>query len=120
VVASAFADFGFDVDIGPLFQTPREAAEEAVGSGAHVVGASSLAAGHLTLAPELIAELKRLGREDVMVVVGGVIPPEDVQTLLDMGVAAVFPPGTVIADAAVEVLEKLNERLGYAQVRQAG
>jgi methylmalonyl-CoA mutase len=115
VVASAFGDFGFDVDIGVLFQTPAEAAEEAVEKGVHVVGASSLAAGHLTLAPELIAELKRLGREDIMVVVGGVIPPGDVQTLLDMGVAAVFPPGTVIAEAAVEVLEKLNQRLGYAQ-----
>jgi len=120
VVASAFTDFGFDVDIGVLFQTPAEAAAEAVENNVHVVGASSLAAGHLTLAPELIAELKRLGREDIMVVVGGVIPPEDVQTLLDMGVAAVFPPGTVIAEAAVEVLEKLNQRLGYAQVRMAG
>jgi len=119
VVASAFADFGFEVDIGPLFQTPSEAAREAVDAGAQVVGASSLAAGHLTLVPELIDELKKLGRSDVMVVVGGVIPPEDVQPLLDMGVAAVFLPGTVTAEAAIEVLEKLNARLGYAQTRAA-
>jgi methylmalonyl-CoA mutase len=119
VVASAFADFGFDVDIGPLFQTPAEAVKEAVDTDAQVLGASSLAAGHLTLVPELFAELERAGREDIMVVVGGVIPPEDVQPLLDMGVAAVFLPGTVTAEAAIEVLEKLNARLGYAQTRAA-
>ena len=81
----------------------------------HVVGASSLAAGHLTLAPALIAELKKLGRSDIMVTVGGVIPPADVQTLLDMGVAAVYPPGSVIADTAIDLIEKLNRKLGYAQ-----
>ncbi len=115
VIASAYGDLGFDAEAGPLFQTPAEAAARAVESGAHVVGASSLAAGHLTLAPELLAELKKLGREDIMVVVGGVIPPQDVQPLLDAGVAAVYPPGTVIAEAAVDLLEKLNQRLGYAQ-----
>ncbi len=115
VVSTAFADFGFDVDVGPLFQTPGETARQAVEGGAHVVGASSLAAGHLTLVPELKAELARMGRPDIMVVVGGVIPPEDVSTLLDMGAAAVFTPGTVISDAAVELLDRLNEQLGYSQ-----
>lgn len=119
VVSTAFADFGFDVDVGPLFQTPAETAAQAVKDDVHVVGASSLAAGHLTLAPELIAELQKLGRSDIMVVVGGVIPPEDVQRLLDAGVAAVFPPGTVVAEAAMEVLQKLNERLGFAQTPPA-
>jgi methylmalonyl-CoA mutase len=116
-VASAFSDFGFDVDIGPLFQTPAEAARDAVGEKAHVLGVSTLAAGHLTLVPELMAELSKAGREDLMVVVGGVIPPEDVQALLDMGVAAVFRPGEPIAEAAIEVLDKLNARLGYAQAK---
>ena len=116
-VAGAFADFGFRVDIGPLFQTPAEAAREAVDQGAHVLGVSTLAAGHLTLTPELMAELRQLGRGDLMVVLGGVIPPEDVQALLDMGVAAVFGPGTPIAEAAIMVLERLNDRLGYAQTR---
>ncbi len=114
-VASAFSDFGFEVDIGPLFQTPAEAAAEAAAGDVHVLGVSTLAAGHLTLTPELIAELKRLGRADMMVVVGGVIPPEDVPVLLDMGVAAVFGPGDTLTDAAVRVLEALNARLGYAQ-----
>ncbi|HEY9217401.1 MAG TPA: methylmalonyl-CoA mutase [Phenylobacterium sp.] len=115
VVASGFADLGFDVDIGDLFQTPAEAAAQAVSGGAHVVGASSLAAGHLTLVPQLKAELARLGRPDILVVVGGVIPPEDVVTLREAGVAAVFTPGAPIPEAAVEVLERLNEALGYAQ-----
>lgn len=115
VVATAYADLGFEATAGSLFQTPAEAAREAVEKGVHAVGASSLAAGHLTLAPELLAELKKLGREDIMVVVGGVIPPADVQPLLDAGVAAVYPPGSVIADTAVDLLEKLNARLGYAQ-----
>ena len=114
-VASAFADFGFEVVIGPLFQTPAEAAGEAVEAAVHVLGVSTLAAGHLTLTPELIAELKARGRGDLMVVLGGVIPPEDVQALLGMGVTTVFGPGTPIAEAAIEVLERLNERLGYAQ-----
>ncbi|MBU1325763.1 MAG: methylmalonyl-CoA mutase [Alphaproteobacteria bacterium] len=115
VVATAYGDLGFGVTAGSLFQTPAEAAREAVEKGVHAVGASSLAAGHLTLAPELIAELKKLGREDIMVVVGGVIPPADVQPLLDAGVAAVYPPGSVIADTAIDLIEKLNQRLGYAQ-----
>ena len=110
-VAGAFADFGFEVDIGPLFQTPAEAAAEAARSGVHVLGVSTLAGGHLTLTPELIAELARLDLGEVMVVVGGVIPPEDIQPLLDMGVAAVFGPGTPIAEAAMAVLDKLNARV---------
>jgi methylmalonyl-CoA mutase len=119
VIASGFADLGFDVAIGDLFQTPAEAAAEAVGSGVHAVGASSLAAGHLTLVPELKAELARLGRPDIVVVVGGVIPPEDFKALEEMGVAAIFPPGTVIPEAAITVLERLNEQLGYAQEQAA-
>jgi len=115
VIASAFADLGFDVDIGELFQTPEEAASEAVDKGVHVVGASSLAAGHLTLVPELKAALGRLGRDDMMVVVDGVIPPHDFQARRDAGAEAIFPPGTVVAEAAIEILDKLNQRLGYAQ-----
>ena len=114
-VASAFADFGFDVVIGPLFQTPAEAAMEAQARAVHVLGVSTLAAGHLTLTPELMAELRARGQGDLMVVLGGVIPPEDVQTLLDMGVTSIFGPGTPIAEAAIEVLDRLNVRLGYAQ-----
>ncbi len=115
VIATAFADLGFDVDIGPLFQTPAEAARQAVENDVHVVGASSLAAGHLTLAPELMAELGKAGRPDIMTVIGGVIPPQDWQALKDAGVAAIFPPGTVIAESAIELLEKLNRQLGYTQ-----
>ncbi|MBU1377559.1 MAG: methylmalonyl-CoA mutase [Alphaproteobacteria bacterium] len=115
VIASGFADLGFEVEIGDLFQTPAEAAAEAVETGVHAVGASSLAAGHLTLVPELKAELKKLGRPDILVFVGGVIPPEDFKALEDMGVAAIFAPGTVIPEAAITVLERLNEQLGYAQ-----
>jgi len=115
VIATAFADLGFDVDIGPLFQTPAEAARQAVENDVHVVGASSLAAGHLTLVPELKGELAKLGRPDIMVVVGGVIPSQDFDELLDAGAAAIFPPGTVIAEAAIDLLEKLNVDLGYAQ-----
>ena len=115
VIASAFADLGFDVEIGALFATPEEAAEESIKCNVHVVGVSSLAAGHLTLVPELRAALVKLGRGDIMVVVGGVIPPEDVRTLLDMGAAAVFPPGTNIPEAAAKLLDKLNLKLGYAQ-----
>jgi methylmalonyl-CoA mutase len=114
VIASAFADLGFDVDIGPLFQTPGEAAKQAVENDVHIIGASSLAAGHLTLVPALKTELKRLGREDIMVVVGGVIPPQDFDALYQAGAAAIFPPGTVIADAAEELINKLNVRLGHA------
>jgi len=119
VIASGFADLGFDVEIGDLFQTPAEAAAEAVESGVHAVGASSLAAGHLTLVPELKAELAKLGRPDILVFVGGVIPPEDFKALEEMGVAAIFPPGTVIPEAAIEVLDRLNEHLGYAQEQAA-
>ena len=115
VIASAFTDMGFDVDIGPLFATPQEVAEMAVNDKVHVVGVSTLTAGHLTLVPQLKAALDEAGRSDIMIVVGGVIPPEDVQTLLDMGAAAVFPPGTVIPEAALALLGRLNERLGYAQ-----
>jgi methylmalonyl-CoA mutase len=115
VIASAFADLGFDVEIGHLFATPEEAAADAVKGDVHVIGVSSLAAGHLTLVPELRDALKEQGRPDIMVVVGGVIPPEDVQTLLDMGAAAVFPPGTNIPEAAAKLLDKLNHKLGYAQ-----
>ncbi len=115
VVASAYGDIGFAVDAGPLFQTPAEAAKQAVDGNVHAIGASSLAAGHLTLVPELKAELEKLGRPDIMIVVGGVIPPGDVPALLEAGAAAVYPPGTVIADCAIDLLDKLNERLGYAQ-----
>ncbi|MBD24123.1 MAG: methylmalonyl-CoA mutase [Candidatus Marinimicrobia bacterium] len=113
VIASAFADLGFDVDIGPLFQTPQEAAKQAVENDVHVVGASSLAAGHLTLVPELKSELKKLGREDIMIVVGGVIPPQDFEALYDAGAAAIFPPGTVIGEAASGLIEKLKDSLGH-------
>ena len=113
VIASAFADLGFDVDIGPLFQTPAEAAKQAVENDVHIIGASSLAAGHLTLVPALKAELKALGREDIMVVVGGVIPPQDFDALYKAGAAAIFPPGTVISEAAIGLLEKLNAALGH-------
>jgi methylmalonyl-CoA mutase len=115
VVASAFSDLGFAVDIGPLFATPAEAAQQAVDAQAHVVGVSSLAAGHLTLVPELKAELEKLGRDDIMIVVGGVIPPQDFDALRRAGAAAIFPPGTPVADAAAQLLDELNARLGYAQ-----
>ncbi|MGJ3261783.1 MAG: methylmalonyl-CoA mutase [Salinarimonas sp.] len=118
VIASAFADLGFDVDIGPLFATPEEAARQAIENDVHIVGVSSLAAGHLTLVPELKKALQAYDRGDVMIVVGGVIPPDDVPTLLEMGASAVFPPGTVIADAAEKLLFELNRRLGY-EPRQA-
>jgi methylmalonyl-CoA mutase len=113
VVATAFADFGFDVDIGPLFQTPEESARQAVENDVHVVAVSSLAAGHLTLVPKLREALAALGREDIVIVVGGVVPPQDYQALLDAGASAVFGPGTVIGDAAVEVIAELRRRLGY-------
>ncbi len=107
VIATAFADLGFDVDIGPLFQTPAEVARQAVENDVHVVGVSSLAAGHLTLVPELRHELAAFGREDILVVVGGVIPPQDFDQLYAAGAAAIFPPGTVIAEAALDLLAKL-------------
>ena len=107
VISTSFADLGFDVDIGPLFQTPEEVAQQAVENDVHVVGASSLAAGHKTLVPQLIAELKKLGRGDIMVVAGGVIPPKDYDYLYKAGVAGVFGPGTVISKCSKEILEKL-------------
>ncbi|MBB3084803.1 methylmalonyl-CoA mutase [Geodermatophilus sabuli] len=113
VIATAFADLGFDVDVGPLFQTPEEVARQAVEADVHVVGVSSLAAGHLTLVPALRDALAGLGADDVLIVVGGVIPPDDVPTLREMGAAAVFPPGTVIAEAAQELLRTLSTRLGH-------
>ncbi|WP_376988354.1 methylmalonyl-CoA mutase [Bosea sp. R86505] len=115
VIASAFADLGFDVDIGPLFATPDEAARQGVENDVHIIGVSSLAAGHLTLVPELKAALAKAGRPDIMIVVGGVIPPQDFEALIEAGASAIFPPGTVIADAAEKLLEDLNGRLGYVQ-----
>ncbi len=109
VVATGYADIGFDVDIGPLFQTPSEAARQAVENDVHILGVSSLAAGHKTLVPQVIGELKKLGREDIMVIVGGVIPAQDYQFLYDAGVVAIFGPGTVISEAGVKMLELLIE-----------
>ncbi len=113
VIVTAFADLGFDVDVGPLFATPEEVAQQAVDADVHIVGVNSLAAGHLTLVPALRAALAELGRPDIMIVVGGVIPPDDVPTLLEMGAAAVFGPGTVIADAAIGLLDKLSKSLSH-------
>jgi methylmalonyl-CoA mutase len=115
VIASAFADLGFDVDIGPLFATPDEAARQAVENDVHVIGVSSLAAGHLTLVPELKGALAKDGREDIMIVVGGVIPPGDYDALYKAGAKAVFGPGTNIAEAAADLIEKLNAQLGYSK-----
>ncbi|HEY8432411.1 MAG TPA: methylmalonyl-CoA mutase [Sandaracinaceae bacterium] len=112
VIATAFADLGFDVDVGPLFATPEETAKQAVENDVHVLGISSLAAAHLTLVPGVVAALRELGREDILVVVGGVIPPDDHAALREMGVAAIFGPGTVIADAALELLDRLEAHLG--------
>jgi methylmalonyl-CoA mutase len=111
VVATAYADLGFDVDIGPLFQTPEETAKQAVENDVHFIAASSLAAGHLTLVPALKKALKALNREDIAIVVGGVIPPDDYQTLFDMGVMSVFGPGTVISESAIELLKKVKSVL---------
>ncbi len=119
VIASAFADLGFDVDIGPLFATPAEAARQAIENDVHIIGVSSLAAGHLTLVPELKGELAKFGRDDIMIVVGGVIPPQDFDALHQAGASAIFPPGTVIADAAVNLLADLNKRLGYGPKQAA-
>lgn len=109
VVATGYADVGFDVDIGPLFQTPQEAAKQAVENDVHILGVSSLAAGHKTLVPQVIEELKKYGREDIMVIVGGVIPAQDYQFLFDAGAVAVFGPGTKISEAAISILEVLME-----------
>jgi methylmalonyl-CoA mutase len=115
VIATAFADLGFDVDIGPLFATPEEAARQAVENDVHVLGVSSLAAAHLTLVPQLKAALVQEGRDDIMIVVGGVVPPQDYEELERAGAAAIFPPGTVIAEAAAALLDKLNQRLGHGR-----
>ena len=114
VISTAFADLGFTVDVGPLFQTPEETARQAVESDVHVVGVSSLAAGHLTLVPALREELDKLGRDDMMIVVGGVIPPQDFDELYAAGADAIYPPGTVIPESAIELLAKLRERLDAA------
>jgi methylmalonyl-CoA mutase len=110
VIATAFADIGFDVDIGALFQTPEEAAREALENDVHVIGISTHAAGHKVLVPQLLEALRRQGGEDIMVVVGGVIPPADHQALKDQGVAAIYPPGTNIPQAAREILSLLRAR----------
>jgi methylmalonyl-CoA mutase len=115
IIASAFADLGFEVEIGPLFATPEEVAAQAARVRAHIVGVSSLAAGHLALAPALKRSLAQVGMGDAMIVLGGVIPESDFRPLREAGVDAIFPPGTVIAEAALSLLEQLNQRLGYAQ-----
>ncbi len=115
VIASAFADLGFDVDIGPLFATPEEAARQAVENDVHIVGVSSLAAGHLTLVPEIKAALVAEGRGDIMIVVGGVVPPQDYDALKAAGAEAIYPPGTVIAEAAEQLMHSLNRRLGHTR-----
>jgi methylmalonyl-CoA mutase len=107
VVSTGYADIGFDVDIGPLFQTPAEAARQAVENDVHVLGVSSLAAGHKTLIPQVIDELKKHGREDILVIAGGVIPVQDYKFLYDAGVAAIFGPGTSVSTAAMKILEIL-------------
>jgi len=114
VLATAFADLGFDVDVGPLFQTPAEVARQAVEADVHIVGVNSLAAGHLTLVPDLRDELSAHGRDDIMIVVGGVIPPQDYEALRAAGAAAIFPPGTVIAEAALDLLRTLSDQLSRA------
>jgi methylmalonyl-CoA mutase len=112
VVSTGYADIGFDVDIGPLFQTPAEAARQAVENDVHILGVSSLAAGHKTLIPQVISELKKLGREDILVIAGGVIPPQDYQFLYDAGVVAIFGPGTSVSKAARQILEILMQMNG--------
>ncbi|MBO0960825.1 methylmalonyl-CoA mutase [Neobacillus sp. MM2021_6] len=118
VIATAFADLGFDVDIGPLFQTPEETARQAVENDVHVIGFSSLAAGHKTLLPQLVNELKKLGREDILVVIGGVIPAQDYQFLYEHGASAIFGPGTIIPVSAQKVIKEIYKQLGYEEVAQ--
>jgi methylmalonyl-CoA mutase len=113
VIASAFADLGFDVDIGALFATPAEVARQAIENDVHIIGVSSLAAGHLTLVPQLKAELAAQGRPDILIVVGGVVPPGDYDALFKAGAVAVFGPGTNIGEAAIDLMAKLNAALGY-------
>src|SRR5262249_55806678 len=115
VIATAFADLGFDVDVGPLFQVPAEAARQAIENDVHAVGVSSQAAGHKTLVPELVEELRRRGGEGIAVVVGGIIPPRDYEFLREKGVAAIFGPGTPVPQAAREVLRVLRARRGWAR-----
>ncbi len=110
-MATGYADLGFDVDIGPLFQTPQEATKQAIENDVHILGISSLAAGHKTLVPQVISALKAYGREDVMVIVGGVIPPQDYQFLFDAGAVGIFGPGTKIAQAAIDLLTILIESI---------
>ncbi|MCL2483695.1 MAG: cobalamin-dependent protein, partial [Propionibacteriaceae bacterium] len=107
VVSTAYADLGMDVDVGPLFQTPAEAARQAVDSDVHVVGVSSLAAGHLVLVPALREELDKLGGQDILITVGGVIPPADYKALYESGAVAIYPPGTVIPESAIELMDRL-------------
>src|SRR5699024_9329439 len=116
VIASSFADLGFDVDIGPLFKTPEETATQAAENDVHVVGVSSLAARHNTLVPQLRDELKKLGRDDILIVVGGVIPAQDYAFFLENGASAIFGPGTVIPFAAQRVIEDIYHHLGYEEV----
>jgi methylmalonyl-CoA mutase len=118
VIATAFADLGFDVDIGPLFQTPEETALQGIENDVHVIGMSSLAAGHKTLLPQLVAELKKLGREDILVVIGGVIPAQDYQYLYENGASAIFGPGTIIPVAAGKVIKEIYKQLGYEEVAE--
>ncbi|MHA1190617.1 MAG: methylmalonyl-CoA mutase family protein, partial [Alphaproteobacteria bacterium] len=115
VIASAFADLGFDVTVGALFSTPAEAATRAIEKNVHIVGVSSLTAGHLQLVPELRQALNEAGRDDILIVVGGVVPPQDHDALMAAGASGIFPPGTVISDAAMQLLDQLNRQLGYAQ-----
>ncbi|HZU34977.1 MAG TPA: cobalamin-dependent protein [Gemmataceae bacterium] len=116
VIATAFADLGFDVDIGPLFQTPAETARQAVENDVHLVGVSTLVAGHLTLVPQLREEMRKHGREDILIVVGGVIPPQDYPALYEAGAVAVVGPGTVIGAASAQLLRVLADRLGVQLV----
>ncbi|MFC0269871.1 methylmalonyl-CoA mutase [Metabacillus herbersteinensis] len=118
VIATAFADLGFDVDIGPLFQTPEETAAQAIENDVHVIGMSSLAAGHKTLLPKLIGELRKVGREDILVIIGGVIPFQDYEYLKENGAAEIFGPGTVIPVAAMKVIEKIYARIGYEEIEE--
>ena len=119
VIASAFGDMGFEVEVGPLFATPEEAARQAIEADVHVIGLSTLAAGHLSLVPAIRDALEAEGRGDVMIVVGGIIPPQDADALREAGAAAIFPPGTVVTAAAKAVLDELNVKLGYQQRRAA-
>lgn len=116
VVASSYADLGFDVDIGPLFQTPSETARQAVENDVHVIGVSSLAAGHNYIVPELKKELRTLDREDILIIVGGVIPAQDYEELYKLGVVAIFGPGTVIPVAAQKIIEEIYKSLGYKEI----